>query len=220
MEYYKEDIKSFLNYLKTQLKKSNVEVHLNTEATPEIIKKIKPDAVIVAVGSNPVTPNIPGVHRQNVINFYNAIEHEDKVGQNVVIIGGGTIGAEIGLEYASLKKKNVTIIELTDKIASQGNMLYKIALRQKMDQASTLNVMLKTTCQEIREDGVMVKTNDDEQKFIKSDTVIVAAGLRANEPAADNFYGIVPETFMIGDCVKPRKIMEAIFEGYIIASNL
>lgn len=220
MEHYKEDIKAFLNYLEAQLKKSNVEVHLNTEATPEVLKKINPDAVLIAVGSNPLTPNITGVHRQNVINFYDAIEHEDKVGQNVIIIGGGTIGAEIGLEYASLKKRNVTIIELTDKIASQGNMLYRIALRQKMDQASTLNVMLKTTCSEIREDGVIVKTNDNEEKFLKADTVIIAAGLRANEPVAESFYGIVPETFMIGDCVKPRKIMEAIFEGYIIASNL
>ncbi|MEG6567925.1 FAD-dependent oxidoreductase [Thermoanaerobacterium saccharolyticum] len=220
MEYYKSDIKAFLDYLKVQLKKSKVEVHLNTEATPELVKKIMPDAVIIAVGANPVIPHIPGIDKQHVISFYDAIEHMDKIGQNVVIIGGGTIGAEIGLELSLLQQKNVTIIELAEEIAAQGNMLYKIALCQKMQQASTLNTMLKTTCQEIKEDVVVVKTSDGEEKFIKADTVIIATGLKPNKSVAESFYGIVPETFMIGDCIKPRKIMEAVMEGYTIASNL
>jgi len=220
MEYYKSDIKAFLDYLKVQLKKSKVEVHLNTEATPELVKKIMPDAVIIAVGANPVIPHIPGIDKQHVISFYDAIEHMDKIGQNVVIIGGGTIGAEIGLELSLLQQKNVTIIELAEEIAAQGNMLYKIALCQRMQQASTLNTMLKTTCQEIKEDVVVVKTSDGEEKFIKADTVIIATGLKPNKSVAESFYGIVPETFMIGDCIKPRKIMEAVMEGYTIAYNL
>ncbi len=208
MEYYKVDIKAYLDYLKAQLNKSSVEVHLNTEATPDMIKEIMPDAVIVAVGADPVMPYIPGIDKHHVINFYDAIEHEDKIGKHIVIIGGGTIGAEIGLELASLKGKNVTIVEIAEELAAQGNMLYKIALRQKMEQADTLKTMLKTACQEIKEDGVVVKTKDGEEKFIKADTVIIATGLKANKMVAESFYGILPETFMIGDCVKPRKIME------------
>jgi 2,4-dienoyl-CoA reductase-like NADH-dependent reductase (Old Yellow Enzyme family)/thioredoxin reductase len=220
MEHYKKDIKAFLDYLKAQIKKSNVEVHLETEVTPELVKKVMPDALIIAVGASPATPRIPGIEKRHVINFYHAIEHEDKIGQNVVIIGGGTIGAEIGLELSLLKRKNVTIIELTGEIASQGNMLYRIALHQKIKQANTLNIMLKTACQEIREDGVVVKTSDGEEKFICADTVIIATGMKPNKSAAESFYGIVPETFMVGDCIKPRKIMEAVMEGYTIASNL
>lgn len=190
MEYYKSDIKAFLDYLKVQLKKSKVEVHLNTEATPELVKKIMPDAVIIAVGASPVIPHIPGIDKRHVITFYDAIEHMDKIGQNVVIIGGGTIGAEIGLELSLLHQKNVTIIELGGEIAAQGNMLYKIALRQKMQQASTLNTMLKTTCQEIKEDVVVVKTSDGEEKIIKADTVIIATGLKPNKSVAEVFMGL------------------------------
>lgn len=220
MEHYKSDIKAFLDYLKVQIRKSNVEVRLNTEATPELIKKIMPDAVIVAVGASPVMPQIPGIDKRHVVNFYDAIEHEDRIGQNVVIIGGGTIGAEIGLELSLLKHRNVTIIELAEEIAAQGNMLYKIALRQKIEQASSLNIMLKTTCREINEGSVVVKTDGGEEKTVKADTVIIATGLKPNKSVAESFFGIVPDTFMIGDCIKPRKIMEAVMEGYAIASNL
>ncbi len=220
MEYYKEDIKAYVNYLESQLAKSNVTVRLNTEVTVDTIKELRPDALIVAVGSKPVIHPMKGIDHANVISFYEAIEYEDRIGREAVVIGGGTIGAEIALELAELKKKKVTIIELTDTIAAQGNMLYKIALRQKMEKTAGLKVMLNTGCQEILADGVLVKAKDGQEQFIKADTVIIATGVRANKAAADEFYGIVPETFIVGDCKKPRKIMEATMEGYIIASNL
>ncbi|MFZ7132568.1 MAG: FAD-dependent oxidoreductase [Eubacteriales bacterium] len=220
MEHYKIDIKAYVDYLETQLKKSNITIHLNTEAAPETIKAIMPDALIIAVGSKPFTPPIPGTDKKHVINFYHAIEHKKEIGQDVVIIGGGSIGVEIGLELAELKKKNVTVVELSRDIAVQGNMLYKIALRQKIEQADTLNILLETGCQEIQDEGVIIKMRDGEEKFIKADTVIIATGLKPNKAVADSFYGIVPETCIIGDCKKPRKIMEATLEGYSIASNL
>ena len=220
MEHFKIDIKAYLQYLRTQIAKSDIDLRLNTEATPEMVKELNPDAIIVAVGAVPATPPIPGINQEHVINFYDAIEHEDKIGQNVVIIGGGTIGVEIGMELALLKEKNVTVVEMTGEYAAQGNMLYKIALRHKIEQAKTLNIMLETGCQEIISNGVHVKTKDGEEIFLPADTVIVATGVRANKIIAESFYGIVPQTYMIGDCEKPRKIQEATMEGYTIASAL
>ncbi len=220
MEYYKEDIKAYLDYLKSQLAKSKIKVCLNTEADEDMIRELCPDALIVAVGASPATPPIPGIQNENVISFYTAIEEEESIGQDVVVIGGGTIGAEIALELAELRQKKVTILEMTDSIAAQGNMLYRIALRQKMEKVSTLKTMLRTSCKEILGDGVIARTEDGQEQFIKADTVIVATGVRANKTLADSFYGIVPETFVIGDCKQPRKIMEATLEGFLISSNL
>lgn len=220
MEHFKIDIKAYLEYLKAQIAKSTIDLRLNTTATPEMVKEIRPDAVIVAVGASPATPPIKGIDGKHVINFYAAIEQEEQIGQNVVIIGGGTIGAEIGLELSLLKKKNVTIVEMASELAAQGNMLYKIALRHKMEQAKTLHVMMETGCQEITEEGVRVKTKDGEEVFLPADTVIISTGVRANKAVAESFYGIVPQTYMIGDCEKPRKIQEATLEGYTVASTL
>ncbi len=220
MEHYKEDIRLYLKYLINQLNKSNVEVIMNFNASKENVKELNPDVIFVAVGASPMTPPIPGINQDHVIDFYEAIEHENRIGKNVVIIGGGTIGAEIGLELAELRDKNVTIIEMTDTIATQGNMLYKIALRQKMEVLSNLKTLLNTSCLSIESDGVNVKLEDGTEQKINSDTIIIATGVKANREIAEDFYGITTDVFLIGDCEKPRKIMEATFEGYAIASKI
>lgn len=220
MEYFKVEIKAYLEYLKTQIGKEDIDLRLNTEATPEMIRELQPDALIVAVGALPAKPPIPGIDSPNVIGFYEAIEKEESIGQDVVIIGGGTIGAEIGLELSLLKKKNVTIVEMINELAVQGNMLYKIGLRHKMDEAETLHIMLKAGCQEITPDSVRVKDKDGKEVILPADTVIIATGVRADKKTAESFYGITPQTYMIGDCEKPRKIQEATLEGYTIAAAL
>ena len=219
-EHYKEDIRLYLRYLVGQLQKSGADICMNTAATPELVRELKPDALFVAVGSLPVIPPIEGIHNKNVMGFYEAIENEDAVGQDVVIIGGGAIGAEIGLELAELRGRNVTIIELTNKIAAQGNLLYQIALRQKMDATPALACLMETACKEITPEGVRVVAKDGAERFIKADTVIVATGVAPNRALAESFLGITPDTFLIGDCDKTRKIMEAVFEGHTIASHL
>lgn len=220
MEHFKVEVRDYLEYLKTQIGKSDIDLRLNTEAVPEMIRALQPDALIIAVGALPAKPPIKGIDSPNVIGFYEAIEHEEKIGENVVIIGGGTIGAEIGLELSLLKKKNVTIVEMTDELAAQGNMLYKIGLRHKMDEAEELRVMLQTNCQEITPAGVFVKDREGKEIMLSAATVIIAAGVRADKRTAESFYGITPETYMIGDCEKPRKIQEATMEGYTIAAGL
>ncbi|MEA5050612.1 MAG: FAD-dependent oxidoreductase [Oscillospiraceae bacterium] len=219
MEHYKEDIKRYLDYLLCQLHKSDVDIRLHTSATPEMLRAMEPDAIFLATGSVPCAPPIKGIGNQNVIGFYEAIENESSVGRNVVIIGGGTIGAEIGLELAELGKRNVAIVEMTGEIAAQGNMLYRIALRQKLDALNNLERLVHTTCEEILPDSVVVCCGG-ERRTLAADTVIIATGVRANNRALDAFFGITPDTFQIGDCLRPRKIMEAVFDGHTIASHI
>lgn len=220
MEYYKEDIKAYLNYLKKQLSKSAVKVRLNTMADRKLIQELQPDALIIACGAEPVQLKLTGVDLPHVMNFYEAIEHEDSIKENVVIIGGGTIGAEIGLELAELKGKHVTIVEMGDTLAAQGNMLYKIALRQKYDQLNNIKVHYQSICKEINEIGVVIAHQDGSLEEVKADTVIMAVGVRANRKMIDSFYGIIPEVYEAGDALMPRKIQEAVFEAYGIASMI
>lgn len=220
-EKYKQDIQAYLTYLSGQIRKSSVDVRLNCTAAVPAVRELNPDAVIIAVGAVPFVPKIKGIEKKCVMGFYEALEHEEKIGNKVVIIGGGTIGIEIGLELAAFYNKDVTVVEFTGEIAAQGNMLYKIALRQKMEKAQNLHVMLNTSCTEILDGGVDVSLNDGSlKKTIPCDTVIISTGVRANRAAAEQFYGIAPQTYMIGDCNIPAKIMEATFDGYTIAANL
>lgn len=220
MEHYKEDIRAYLKYLLGQIAKSGVEVRLGEAATPETVRALAPDALFLAVGAKPALPPIPGIDGANVLGFADAIRHPERVGRRVVVLGGGTIGAELGLELSELEGKDVSIVEMTDQIAVQGNLLYRIALRQKMDATPRLKRLLETVCREIGPDGVTVRLPGGEERFLPADTVIVATGVRADRAEAEGFYGITPDTFTIGDCEKPRKIMEAVFEGYAIAARI
>lgn len=220
MEHYKEDIRAYLKYLLCQLNKLGVELRANETADFEKIKAVAPDAIFVAVGARPGKPPIPGVESEKVMGFTEAIRHPERVGQRVVIIGGGTIGAELGLEMAELEGKDVALVEMTDCVAAQGNLLYRIALRQKMDATVKLERLLETSCGRIGPEGVEIMSKSGEERILAADTVVIATGVVADRGGAEHFYGITPDTFTIGDCEKPRKIMEAVFEGYAVASRI
>ena len=78
-------MKNLLNYFKVQLTKTGVKVELNKEATPEAVKKFAPDAVIVAVGSTPFIPDIPGVKGDNVLTCREVLSEQKKAGKKVVV---------------------------------------------------------------------------------------------------------------------------------------
>lgn len=216
-EHYKVDIGRYLNYLKTQLNKSNVDVRLNCEATPEYVKSLNPDALVIAVGGEPLVLPIKGVELPNVMTYENAINYEEKIGKNVVIVGGGTIGLELAIELSELKNRNTTIIELTNELAAQGNMLYRIALRQKYESLENpLDIRLETRVIEIKENEVLAKTKDGYIENINADTVILCTGVKPKHNLVHSFYGITPETYEIGDAIRPRLIQEATFEGYSV----
>ena len=82
--------------------------------------------------------------------------HPEQLGQEIVILGGGSIGCEIGLELAE-QGKNVSILELTDTLAANANSLYREALRQKFLQYENLHSLLKCGCSRIEEDVVVYK---------------------------------------------------------------
>ena len=213
---YKQDLKSYRNYLTRQIDKSNVEVHLNTEATPALVEKLKPDAMVVALGADIATPPIPGVeHARQAVDAYPDL---DKMKGRITVIGGGTIGSEIALELAE-RGNAVNLIEITDTLNAQGNMLYRIAIRQHMEKCEMLHVMIETRCKEIRADGIVVENGGQEQ-FIEADHILLATGLRSRRELAQSFYGITQDTFIIGDSNRVGNVKDAVEMATLIMMNI
>ena len=215
--YFKEDLKRYRDYLLAQIAKSNVEVRLNMEATPELVKNLNPDALFIAVGAEPITPEIPGVeYARQAVNVYPEL---DTISGKVVVIGGAMIGCEIGLALAE-RGNEVRVVESTDTLASNGNMLYRVALKQHMDKCETLYTMTEMECTRIREKEVVVVGKDGKEEILEADHILLAMGLRSKKELAQSFYGITPETAMFGDCDRVATVLEATNEAYFIASNL
>ena len=176
-------------------------------------------AKIIAVGGKPVSSPIKGSEQHHVISYVQALENESLIGDSPLIIGGGTIGAELALELAELKGKHPAIVELTDTLASQGNMLYRIALRQKYESLKEpIQIHYQTKCIEIKNDEAVLQHQDGSLETIKADTVIMCVGVKSDRSLVESFYDITPEIYEAGDAVRTRKIQEAVFEGYGIGA--
>ena len=67
---------------------------------------------------------------------------------------------------------------------------------------------------------VIIRDENGKQQFIDTDTTIVCVGVRSDRTLVESFYGIVPDTYEIGDALRPRKIQEAVMEGYGVGAQL
>ena len=209
---HKGDIVPWVKYLVSQAEKAGVEIRLNTEVTPELVMQNQPDAVVVATGGVPATPEIPGADGPNVVTAQDALSGKAAVGQNVVIIGGGMVGCETG-DYLAEKGKNVVIIEVLKRMAAD---MAPMARRRLIDGLRRKQVVLLTdaTCEEITEGSVIVTTGEGKKETVQADTVILAVGYRANDDLFRAVKGKVPEVCCVGDCVQPQRIREAVNDGY------
>lgn len=209
---FKGDIFPWINYLVNQVEKAGVAVKLNTDATAEIVIKGNPDAVVIAMGSTPAMPDIPGIDKSSVITAQDVLSGKTKAGQNVVIIGGGMVGCETG-HYLVEQGKTVTIIEILKRMVSD---MFPMTRRRLMDglRSKKVTLLASATCEEIREGSVLVTTAEGKKETIPADTVIIAVGYKANERLYKALEGKVPEIYCIGNSAKPRRIFEAVSEGY------
>ena len=211
---YKRHLKYYKDYLINQMKKSNVKVRLNTKATPEIVAAEKPDQLILAMGSLPVTPKIKGVeYAHQIIDIYSRI---DEIGKKVVIIGGGLVGSELAASLA-IKNHDVTIVEMTADIARDDVNTFK--LRDYLEGMQNVTLMPETNCREITRNSVIVAGKDGIEKEIQTDIVILCVGFRSNNENITPFFSITPKVSMIGDLRRPATIRECEEEGFFSVSE-
>lgn len=215
----KQDLKRMKDYLITQLKKTEVKVYLNTKANPELLKEEKADSIILALGAYPVELPMVGKEKNQIFNCIEAYKHMDEVGGNVVIIGGGSIGCELGVDLAKAGK-NVTILEIGSVLNRTLNDIMKTALMTEMKKYLNLTAITNISCREIREHSVTAETEDGNVKKFPADTVIFAAGMKSRIDEANEFYGIAQDTNIIGDANRVGTVWNALEDGYYISANL
>lgn len=207
---FKTDHKNVLDWLITQVHKSNVKLMMNTTATKELIRELDADAVIVATGSEYISLPIPG--SETAINPRQAIMRTKEIGEKVVVIGGGLVGAETALDLA-MEGKKVTILEMLPGIAMQDEPLSQISLLKHLDKAG---VKCMTSCKvtAIADKKVSYENAAGEQMTIDTDTVVCATGLKANENASEPFTDCGKKVIKIGDARQVKKIFECFHQAW------
>lgn len=209
------DLNNIVTYLTKQLQKlPNVTVKLGCEASVETISQEKPDVVILATGSEPVIPEVPGIGSSKVITLDKYLSEKCAVGEKVVVVGGHN-GAETAVSLAREGKK-VAIVEESTKIA-EPPYITPLASRHWLlldyVKEEGIEVFTQAKLKEIVGTGVVIVDKDGKEHTLEADTIIIAGERRAKNELYSQLRASVPEVYCVGDCVAPRKIFEAIHEA-------
>ena len=215
---FKRETQQYVDYMIAKAVRMGVDIRLNTEVTPELVKVIAPDFCIAAVGSKALIPPIPGVEKAHpIMDMYDG---KVQVGQKVVIVGGGLAGTEAALELA-MQGKQVTLVEMGIDVARDANSIHKPALMMELkDHAEQVTILCRTTCTGIHDHGIVCRDADGKELTLDADTVILAAGMAPLRAEALALEPVSSEFRMVGDCKRPRQILEAVREGYDAAMEV
>jgi 2-enoate reductase len=210
---FKLDVANLLEYFKIQLAKSNVKVKLCTEATADKVLEEKFDRVIIATGSVPLIPaKIKGINQKHVVTAIDAILDRCTLGYTLAVVGAGLIGCETAIHLAKSRDKAIELIEMQPKIVPEPIFkMNEMMLHDMLSSSPKIQIHVNTKLLEIGADSVIVEESG-KPKTILCDTVVLAMGLNSNNSLAEQLKRKI-EITTIGDCVKPRHILEAVCEA-------
>jgi len=196
---------------------ANVEIRLNTKATKANVEAENPDAVIIAAGSAPLVPPIPGLDGENVTIVNHYYLEKDKVGDKVVVLGGGLAGCECAIHLAQ-EGKSVHLVEMRDQLAPDANVRHRPLLLKEIEK----NVVVHTGHKAVKvtEKGVFCQDQDGNEVLIEGSSVICALGQRARRDVVEELRDSAPYVVSIGDCAKVATITQAVYQGYHAALDI
>jgi 2,4-dienoyl-CoA reductase-like NADH-dependent reductase (Old Yellow Enzyme family)/thioredoxin reductase len=216
MDFHKESHKRYRDSLIVRAERAGVEIRLNTLVTPEYIDETAPDAVICAVGGTPWAPPIKGI--ENASPALSVYSEPERFGKNIVIIGGGLIGCETGYFLADTGKQ-IHILEMREDVAIDANDSHRRALIPRMKKLLDWSCGVKIT--EITDQGVVYLDQNGKECFLKADNVIYATGMKPISQEVEKLRGCnCPKFLVVGDCVNPRQIKQAVYEGFCAAMDI
>ncbi|WP_062071542.1 oxidoreductase [Demequina sediminicola] len=206
---FKKELRSMIFWWERQLADLPVTVHLDTEITEDSPELADADTIIVAVGSTPVSPPIPGLDGDNVVEVVDA-HLGATLGKRIVVCGGGLSGSDFALEAAQAGH-DVTIVEMADAVAGDLLMINRITLMRDLEEAG----VTLTTGQRVTaiEPGAVVLSGADGESRIEADTVVSAFGVAPATGLAAALAGR-GRVVAVGDCVEPAKVGDAINAGF------
>ena len=232
--------------LLSQLKRVGVTFHFGIEVDTDRVEQFAPDAVVIATGAEPLTPDIPGIDGEQVISAWDLLRGKGEVNGKVIVLGGGAVGCETALFLASqgtidqetlyhlavhraesdqvlgslLSRgtRSVTLIEQEGKIGQDIGISTRWTILQEIKRLG-VKVMLNARAKRVERAGVVVEQSGKEI-LVEGDSVVIALGSKSVNRIWDSIKGKAKEVYLIGDALEPRKAIEAIHEGFSIGLRI
>ena len=205
----KHDLDKLFQWYLREMERLPIEILTNTEATPELMKRLRPDAIIVASGHGDES-NLPkklkGLERDNVITTMDLLSGRVKPTDSVVI-GGGFMGCDIAQHIASAGKKATVISRYRmEKIGGTVGFFTRNSLFELLGKLDVL-IEPELDYREITDDGILVLDKNGNQRLIRADTVVIANGFKVELDNLTKWHDCADEVHLVGNCIDPANIM-------------
>jgi NADPH-dependent 2,4-dienoyl-CoA reductase/sulfur reductase-like enzyme len=207
----KQVLKEFIDQLERRLQKLPIKIIVGKTFSPASLRRGKPDGVIIATGAKPFFPPIDGIQGAKAISVEDALSSSTPLGEKVLVVGGGGIGAEVA-DYLSENRKEVTLIEMREGIALDQVGHLQHFLNKRLREKG-VQILISTKAIRFEKGGLWVEDSQGTKKLGGFDSIVIALGSIPNDELVKLLKGKVPEVYVVGDASKPREVMEAVFEG-------
>ena len=214
---FKQEMYELSNTYALFARNAGVEIRTSVEVTPEYVEKEAPDALIIAVGSQPLVPPIKGLRDDNVVIVNNYYLEKEKVTDQVVVFGGGLAGCECAIHLGQ-EGKQVHLVEMRTELAPDANVRHRPLLLKEIEKYVPVHTGYRGL--EVRPDGVLCETEDKQQILVPGTSVICALGQRSRTALVDSLRDSAPFVRVIGDANRVSTITNAVYEGYHAAIDI
>jgi 2,4-dienoyl-CoA reductase-like NADH-dependent reductase (Old Yellow Enzyme family)/thioredoxin reductase len=217
---FKSDMKRFLQWLIKETERSPAEIRRSTTVTAQMIIQEQPDALIIAVGGEPISPDIAGSDNPLTMTVEDAYRGATADVREVVVAGAGMTGCECAL-YLAQEDKRVTLIDMVSEqdFAGDGSFVNRMALTALLKERG-VRFVPEVVLKEITNSGVAVVDKHSRVVAIPAGRVVLSLGFRPRSDVVDPLRRIVPETYVVGDCSQPRNVMAAVHSAFTVAAEI
>jgi 2,4-dienoyl-CoA reductase-like NADH-dependent reductase (Old Yellow Enzyme family)/NADPH-dependent 2,4-dienoyl-CoA reductase/sulfur reductase-like enzyme len=206
---HKSEIDDYVDYLIQSIRASGVTIRTGVAIDAEKLDSLLPfDEIVIAVGGVSIRPALAN-EQPNVVLAEEVLERKVSLGSKVAVLGGGLVGCETA-EWIAAQGKQVTLIEQLPDIARDMELRTRKLLLQRMADYR-IEIVCHTRVESLNGDKAICSQGGVRFEIDGIDTFVLALGYKPDQFIVQLENKTIHR---IGDCVQPRKAIEAIHAGY------
>lgn len=211
------DIHRFIQFLIERRQTTDVELITGVQATERLIGSHCAEEVIDATGAQPSSLHIDGIDSVSAVDAWEIIRNIGSYRPPFLVVGGGLVGCEAA-DCISSKGYQVSLIEVLEEIASDGDGDTKTYFTLRFKE-NGIPVYRGASIKKIEKSMAQVEFENTSIQ-LPVETLVIAVGARSNNHLYEDLNAAGFNVKRVGDCVAPRRIIDAVHEGFNLGKNL